>query len=135
MKVNAIKIMLVGGILGGALMLLPNLSKAQETRTFPVLEQIDLTQDQETQLSTIRRNTRTQLESIVSAEQQEIFKTKMSQGATFRDSIAAMNLSEDQRTQVRSTLKSARQEAATVLTADQRQLLRSVLQEQFGDRP
>jgi periplasmic protein CpxP/Spy len=135
MKFKPLKLVLVGGILGGALMLLPNLGNAQENRQFPVLEQLDLTTDQETQLSTIRRNTRSQLERIVNAEQQEIFKTKMTQGATLRESIAAMNLSEDQRTQVRATLQSARQEVATVLTPDQRQVIRSVIQERLGDRP
>jgi periplasmic protein CpxP/Spy len=135
MKFNPLKLVLIGSLLSGALLLLPKLSQAQENRQFPVLEQLDLTTDQETQLSTIRRNTRSQLERIVSAEQQEIFKTKMTQGATLRESIAAMNLSADQRTQVRETLQAARQEAATVLTADQRQVIRAVIQERLGDRP
>jgi periplasmic protein CpxP/Spy len=135
MKFNPFKVTLIAGILGGALILLPNFSNAQEPRTFPALEQLDLNPDQETQLSTIRRNTRTQLEQIVNAEQQEIFKTKMSQGSTLREAIAAMNLSEDQRTQVRTILQSSRQEASAVLTPEQRQTIRATLQERLGDRP
>jgi periplasmic protein CpxP/Spy len=143
MKFNAFKVILVGGILGGALILLPNLSKAQESSSppasvleqlhFPVLDRLNVTADQETQLVKIGQNTRTQLETLITAEQRETFKSKMAEGATFRDAIAAMNLSADQRTQVRATFQSARQEAATVLTPEQRQQAREFIQSHRGD--
>jgi periplasmic protein CpxP/Spy len=124
MKFN-LKILLVGGILGGAITLMPALTQAQETGSqfprFPALEQLDLTTDQEAKLAQIRQDTRVQLEDLLTAEQQETFTTKMSQGATFREAIAAINPSEEQRTQIRDTLQSARQSVSEVLTPEQRQ--------------
>jgi Spy/CpxP family protein refolding chaperone len=134
MKFNAFKVILVGGILGGALLLLPNLSNAQNASRSSVLEQLDLTTDQETQLTQIRQHARTQLETLLSSDQQEAFKTKMLEGATFQDAIAAMNLSENQRVQVRTIFQSTKQEAATVLTPEQRQIARGVVQARLGDR-
>ncbi|NJR40534.1 MAG: hypothetical protein HC781_19000 [Leptolyngbyaceae cyanobacterium CSU_1_4] len=127
MKFN-LKMLWVGGILSGAIALMPALTQAQETANplpkFPALEQLNLTPDQEAKLTQIRQNTRTQLENLLTAEQQETFKDKMSQGATFREAIAAMNPSEEQRTQIRNTLRSARQSASEILTPEQRQQAR-----------
>jgi periplasmic protein CpxP/Spy len=124
---NLIKVFVVGGFLGGVLTLLPTVSQAQQTR-MPVLEQLDLTPDQETQMAEVRRDTLAQLETIVSAEQRETFKSKMTEGATLREAIASMNLSEDQRTQVRATFQAARQEAQTILTPAQQEEVRELLQ-------
>jgi len=124
MKFN-LKMVLVGGILGGAITLMPALTQAQETGSqvprFPALEQLNLTTDQEAKLAQIRQATRAQLENVLTAEQQETFKTKMAQGATFREAIAASNLSEEQRTQLREAFQAARQSASEVLTPEQRQ--------------
>lgn len=124
MKFN-LKMLLVGSVLGGAITLMPALTQAQETERqvprFPALEQLNLTTDQEAKLAQIRQDTRAQLEELLTIEQQETFKTKMSQGTTFREAIAAMNPSEEQRTQIRDTFRSARQSASEVLTPEQRQ--------------
>ncbi|MCY7320835.1 MAG: Spy/CpxP family protein refolding chaperone [Phormidesmis sp. CAN_BIN36] len=127
MKFN-LKMLLVGGILGGAIALIPALTQAQETGSqfpkFPALEQLNLTTDQEAKLAQIRQDTRTQLEDLLTVEQQETLRTKLSEGATFREAIAAMNPSEGQRTQIRDTFRSARQSASEVLTPAQRQQAR-----------
>jgi periplasmic protein CpxP/Spy len=124
MKFN-LKMLLVGGILGGAITLMPAPAKAQTTSSpflhVPVLEQLNLTTDQEAKLAKIQQDTRAQLEDLLTAEQQETFKTKLSQGATFREAIAAMNPSEKQRTQIRNACQFARQSASEVLTSEQRQ--------------
>lgn len=127
MKFN-LKMLLVGGILGGAIALIPALTQAQETGSqfpkFPALEQLNLTTDQEAKLAQIRQDTRTQLEDLLTVEQQETLRTKLSEGANFREAIAAMNPSEGQRTQIRDTFRSARQSASEVLTPAQRQQAR-----------
>lgn len=127
MKFN-LKMVLVGGILGGVMTLMPTLAQAQETgNQFPKLqrlEQLNLTAEQEAQLAQIRQATQAQLEDLLTAEQQEAFKSKMSEGATFREAIAAADLSEDQRTQLRDTFRSARRAASELLTTEQRQQAR-----------
>jgi Spy/CpxP family protein refolding chaperone len=99
---NLIKVFVVGGFLGGVLTLLPTVSQAQQTR-MPVLEQLDLTPDQETQMAEVRRDTLAQLETIVSAEQRETFKSKMTEGATLR---AQTILTPAQQEEVRELLQS-----------------------------
>jgi periplasmic protein CpxP/Spy len=129
MKFN-LKSILVGGILGGAMLLLPAITQAQDTgvQSFPVIAQLNLTTDQEAKLAEIRQDTQTQLENILTAEQRQIFKTQMAQGATLRESIAAMTPSDEQRTQLRATFQSARQSASAVLTPEQRQQAREWMQ-------
>jgi periplasmic protein CpxP/Spy len=129
MKLN-LKSILVGGILGGAMLLLPAITQAQDTgvQSFPAIAQLNLTTDQEAKLAEIRQDTQTQLENILTAEQRQIFKTQMAQGATLRESIAAMTPSDEQRTQLRATFQSARQSASAVLTPEQRQQAREWMQ-------
>jgi len=124
MKFN-LKMFLVGGILGGTMTLMPALTQAQATGRqlpkLPALEQLNLTTDQEAKLAQIRQATRAELVDLLTTEQQETFKTKMSQGSTFREAIAAMNPSEEQRSQIRHTFQSARQSVSEVLISEQRQ--------------
>lgn len=149
---------LVGGCLVGALALLPLMAKAdmlQANQTavtavptqlaeatpqgmsqalpplLAALEDLDLTADQEAQLSTIRRETRTQLEAVVQPEQRQQFKTMLQQGGSFRQAVNAMNLTPDQKQQVRSIFQSARQQGAMVLTTAQRQELRQLIQQRL----
>jgi periplasmic protein CpxP/Spy len=121
MKIN-FKVVLTGGLLGGALMLLPVAAKAQESgalQQFPALEQLDLTAEQEAQITQVRQDARTQLEGVLSAEQQQSVKTSMEQGATSREAIAPLDLSSEQRTQLRSIQQSIRQDIANILTPEQ----------------
>ncbi|MBE9181116.1 hypothetical protein IQ268_21375 [Oculatella sp. LEGE 06141] len=103
----------------------PNTS-APTRQGFPMLppqliEQLNLSPDQQTQLTQIRDQTRTQLESIVSPEQRQQFLGTLRENGQWREAIAAMNLSEDQKTQLDTVLRSARDEASAVLTEEQRQ--------------
>lgn len=143
---------LVGGCLVGALALLPLIAKADMTQAnetqphlaqaasrnldesmplLAALDQLNLTADQEAQLTTLRRETRTQLEAVIQPEQRQQFKTTWQQGNSFRQAVAAMNLTTEQKQQVRSIVQSAREQGATVLTDSQRQTLRQLIQERL----
>jgi Spy/CpxP family protein refolding chaperone len=130
MKFNPI-VIFVSGCLVGALTLLPFGAQAEpQSPIMPlpaVLEQLNLTADQEAQLSTIRQTTRSQLEAVVSSEQREQFKTSWQQGNSLRQAIAAMNLSPEQQQQVRSIFQASRQQAAQVLNSEQKQQLRQII--------
>lgn len=149
---------LVGGCLVGTLAFLPLMAKAdmfQANHTaahaaptqlaeatpqamsqalpslIAALDQLNLTADQEAQLSAIRRETRTQLEAVVQPEQRQQFKTTLQQGGSFRQAVNAMNLTPDQKQQLKSIFQSARQQGATVLTTAQRQELRQLIQQRL----
>jgi periplasmic protein CpxP/Spy len=82
---------------------------------------LDLTAEQEAQITQVRQDARTQLEGVLSAEQQQSVKTSMEQGATSREAIAPLDLSSEQRTQLRSIQQSIRQDIANILTPEQQQ--------------
>lgn len=130
MKFNPL-ILLAGGCLVGVLTLMPFIAQADSmTALMPIpeaIEELNLTTDQEAQLTAIRRDTRSQLEAAVSAAQRQQFKTTLQQGGSFRQAVTAMNLTPDQRQQVRSIFQSARQQGATVLTPAQKQQLRQMM--------
>jgi Spy/CpxP family protein refolding chaperone len=124
-------IALAGFAAGVAFSLTPAMAEAQTVATVmqlpEALEQLNLTEAQEDQLVQIRQETRAQLESLLSEEQRNQFKSTMEAGGSLREAIAAMNLSETQQTELRSIFSSARQEAAAVLTDDQRQQVREFI--------
>ncbi|MBD2461594.1 Spy/CpxP family protein refolding chaperone [Oscillatoria sp. FACHB-1407] len=99
-----------------------------------VLEELDLTPDQQTQLAQIRENTRSELEALLTPDQREQFRTTLQNGSSFRSAVRSMNLSEDQRTQLRSIFQSTQEQVTAILTEEQRQqvreLIRSRMQQQ-----
>jgi Spy/CpxP family protein refolding chaperone len=137
MKVRLIA--LIAGTVGAiALVISPLLVHAQTPDPlgrFPAaLERLNLTPDQEGELAQIRQNTRTQIETLLTLDQREQFKTTMQEGGTFREAVAAMNLSADQQTQLRSVFRSARQQARDVLTPEQQQEIRELIQDRRENR-
>jgi periplasmic protein CpxP/Spy len=124
------------GILALSLTLTPHIAQADSSAVSPssmtaVIDQLELTPDQETQLAALRRDTRSQIQAIVQPNQRQQFKTTWQQGSSFRESVSAMNLTPDQRQQVRSLLQSTRQQAKAILTESQRQELKQILQERL----
>ncbi|NJR63509.1 MAG: hypothetical protein HC769_34865 [Cyanobacteria bacterium CRU_2_1] len=97
MKFNIVPVM-VGSVAAIALSLTPLVVVAQApdvlaqtpaSESFPrVFEQLNLTPEQEAQLVEIRQNTRAQLESLLTEDQQQQFRTTLEQGGSFRQAIA-----------------------------------------------
>ncbi len=120
--------MLVGGIVL-LTPLIPNVSWAQPTPSDPIstLVGIELTQQQETQLTQIRTQTRSQIENILTPEQRNQFKAALERREGIRSAIRVMNLSAAQKTQLQSIFQTTRSQLTSLLTPEQkRQLIQSL---------
>lgn len=84
---------------------------------------LELTQQQRTQMEQIHRNTRSQMEAILTPEQKQQFQAALEQRRGMRGAIAAMNLSPEQQTQLRNIMQSARTQKDAILTSEQKQQL------------
>jgi len=93
-------------------------------QTFPLLNGIELTQPQKTQLAQVRTQTWQQIQAIVRPDQMDALRAAIGQGQKFRDALIAINLTPDQKSQLRQVLQSARTQASSILTPDQQQQLR-----------
>ncbi|MCL6435936.1 MAG: hypothetical protein K6T90_17340 [Leptolyngbyaceae cyanobacterium HOT.MB2.61] len=82
---------------------------------------VNLSPQQENQLSQIRNQARNQIQSILTPEQRNQFIAALQTGQSFRAAIAVMNLSPDQQTQLRTVFQSACKQMADVLTPQQKQ--------------
>jgi len=116
-----------------------SLAQAQTTgQMFPLLAGIELTQQQQTQLNEMRKQTRNQIEQIIRPEQIAAFRSAIDQGQTFQQAVATVNLSPDQKAQLRQVLQAARQQASSILTTEQKQQLKQNLRakvlQRFGNR-
>ena len=71
----------------------------------------------------IQRNTRSQMEAILTPEQKQRFQAALEQRQGMRAAIAAMNLSPEQQTQLRNIMQAARTQKDAILTSQQKQQL------------
>ena len=91
------------------------------TQNIPALQGVNLSQTQKDQFDQLRQQTRSQINAIVTSEQQQQFFNALQNGQGLRGAIAAANLSDQQRTQVRQVLQASRSQAAEILPPQQRQ--------------
>lgn len=94
------------------------LGQAQTQRKF---EGVELTETQRTQLREIHRNTRSQIESVLTSEQRRQLEASREEGNKRQGAFAEMNLSSEQKSQIRSIMRSAKNRTDDILTPAQRQ--------------
>jgi periplasmic protein CpxP/Spy len=94
-------------------------------------EQLDLSEDQSTQIETIRSNTRSQIEEVLTPEQRAEFE----ENGDRRGALRNANLTDDQRSQIETIQEDSKAEIDAVLTPEQRQQLEQMHQGRNGDRP
>ena len=80
---------------------------------------LNLTPEQKTQWEEIRTQTKTQIQNILTPEQQQQFQTLTSQGQRRRGAMKELNLSNEQKTQMREIMESSREQMANILTEEQ----------------
>lgn len=110
----------------------PNQSLQAQNK--PQFAGVELTQQQKDQMEQIRRDTRVQIEQLLTPQQREQFKTAMQNRQGGRAAFAAMNLSPEQQTKMRTILQSSKSRAEAVLTAQQRQQIQKYIQERRQQR-
>lgn len=97
------------------------------TETFPVLEGVNLTEEQKVQLEEVGQETRAQMEDILSDEQRSQFRETFEQGGTFREAMESANITSDQKSQIRAAIQSSRSKIQKIITPEQRrQLIRNI---------
>jgi len=101
---------------------------------FPALSGLELTEQQHSQLNTLRQQTRSDIEAILTAEQEESLRTAWTERDGLRKAIANLNLTAQQRDQLRQVFQSARTEFSSILTPEQQQQLRQNLRDLVQQR-
>jgi periplasmic protein CpxP/Spy len=123
-------------VLGSALLMTPLMSEkvfAQGAEPLPIFAQLELSPTQESQMTQIRRQTRSQIQQIIRPEQRNQFKAMLEQGEGLRQAIAAMNLSADQRAKLREVFQATRAQVSGTLTPAQKQQIKQGLQTRLMD--
>jgi Spy/CpxP family protein refolding chaperone len=113
--------------------LTPGLVRAQ-TGVFPVLEGIELTEQQQAQLNDLRQQTRAQVEGILTEQQREQFVTTLTEEQNLLSAIDALNLTDQQKEQLRPIFQSVRTQMGDILTPEQRQQLRDNVRSTIEER-
>ena len=133
MKFN-LKTVAIGSLAALALLAAPlglvKASHAEGGRGGQRLEQLDLSEAQRTQIEAIRTDTRSQIESVLTADQQATLENSEQRS---RRAFRELNLSEDQREQLRAIHEDSRDQVSEVLTDEQRSQLEE-MREQRGNR-
>lgn len=94
--------------------------------TLPVMEGIDLSDEQYSRLYTVVDTTREQIVSVISIEQQTQFQTMLDRsGGDFDAAVKAMNLSEQQKSQLDFIVQVFGFQAASILTPEQQRIISS----------
>jgi Spy/CpxP family protein refolding chaperone len=110
-----------------AIAIFPVACQAQNTETmgsFIAQADVELTPKQKAQLTQIRKNTRSQIESILTPKQQGQYKAAIEGNKEPQAAIAALNLSQNQKKELRQILQSERQQVSSILTPEQQQQMR-----------
>lgn len=101
----------------------PALSQLPTQTQEPVrVQRLQLTPEQKAKIAEIRRNTRSQIEALLTPQQKEQLKAAMQQSRQERrQAFAALNLTPEQKTQMRQIRQSAKSQYEAVLTPEQLQ--------------
>ncbi len=129
---------IVSSVLVIASPMVATLSQAEPaslTQLFPALEGIQLTPEQQAQLTALNSQTLTQIQSVLTSEQQSQFNVALSENNGMKDAISSINLSFAQRRQLRNQLQDTRSQLTQILTQEQQRELsdnEQTLQNQDG---
>ena len=130
------KVLLTCGLLTAAMVAVPSMLKPSSAQALPpqVIEELDLTAQQQSELEAIRENTRTQVQSLLTAEQQSALQASTDDGTPPHQAMRSLDLSDEQRQEIRSIMGDSREAVEGVLTEAQQQELRELMASRRGNR-
>ena len=97
------------------------LAQAEEPHGF---HRLGLTEEQKAKIASIRQNSRSQIEAVLTPQQREQLKTaRQDTRQNRRQAFTALNLTPEQKTQMRQIRQSAKSQFEAVLTPEQREKL------------
>lgn len=120
---------LVAGIATLSLLTAPLILNAQKSNAFPPegppgLAGLNLTPDQQAKLDKMRDSVDSQIEGILTPQQQQNFRRVRELRQELRQEMEALNLTEDQKNQMHSFMRANRDQMDSILTDEQKQKLR-----------
>ena len=122
MKFN-LKTLSLGGLAAFTLLAAPlaivETARAEGGRHHQVLEQLDLSEDQSARLASLREDTRSQIQAVLSSDQQSQLEAAREAGEARRQAWRSLDLSEEQRDRIRAIREDSRTEFESILTDDQ----------------
>jgi len=90
---------------------------------------LNLSQQQQDQIAQIRSSTRSQIQQVLTSEQQNQLQATIQAGQKPRAAFQSLNLSDQQKNQIKQLWQSARQQMKAVLTPEQRQQIQARIQQ------
>ncbi len=95
---------------------------------------LNLSEAQKTQLKQIGQSIRSQIQAVLTPQQQEQMKQVRAQREKLRETVTSLNLTTEQKTKIREIMQSARQQMEGVLTPEQQAQLRQQIQSRMQSR-
>lgn len=95
---------------------------------------VELTETQRRQLKEIHRNTRSQIEDVLTSQQRRQLESSRDGGNQGRTAFGQMNLSSEQRSQIQSIMSSARNRTDAILTPEQREQVQRNMEQRRQER-
>ncbi len=129
---------LVAGIATLSIVAAPFILNAQKSNAFPPegppgLAELNLTPEQQAKFDQMRDNVDSQIEGILSPQQQQHFQKVRELREELRQEMEALNLTEDQKKQMHSFMRANRDQMDDILTDEQKQKLRQRMQSRMGE--
>lgn len=105
----------------------------------PNKTRLNLTDEQRTQMRQIREETRSQMDSVLTAEQREKLKAAVGQGQgqgrrNMRDVMSQLNLTQEQKDRIKQIQESSRQRMQSIFTPEQMQQMQQMRQNRQNRR-
>lgn len=94
----------------------------------PPMANINLTEEQKSQIEQINKDTRTQMENVLTQEQKQQLQSAMKNRKDPRAALANLSLSDAQKTQLQEIMQSAQSQIEAILTEEQREQLQQMRQ-------
>jgi len=135
MKIQLISLLASGLMISTAMF--PVIARADVTYLPPALAEVQLTPSQQTQLERLKEQTQSQLDNLLTSNQQTQFKNALSQGSDIRSAVQSLNLPLKKRRQMQKIFQTMRSQLDTILTAEQKQQIqrkRSEREQSSSDR-
>ena len=109
----------------------PSMAKADSNSTAffpPALEGIELTSSQQEQFQAVREQTKSQIKTLLNAEQQATLKDALAQGNDMRSAMKSLDLSFKQRREMKNIMQTMRSEVESILTPEQKDQIQDRMQ-------
>ncbi|MEO0539703.1 MAG: hypothetical protein AAFZ80_02435 [Cyanobacteria bacterium P01_A01_bin.105] len=119
------------GLLAASLTLVAGV-RAVQAMPPHIADSLNLTEQQQAEFDTLRAETRSQIEAILTSEQRSAVQSRLEAGEPMRQVLRSLDLTEQQRTEIRAVAEGARETGQQILTPEQQAQLQEHRRERRG---